>query len=73
MPTATTWEVMVDSYFINPDVHLQYYIVDWIAYITDVLSGDNHPYSGRQREEGRRAWFVALNDVTDEELARVMR
>jgi hypothetical protein len=69
--TSVTWEVIVESYFINPRDDLLPFQQDWIAYLTDVLSGEAKEYTGiKYGDEERRIWYQALNDISEDELAK---
>lgn len=73
-PIAATWEVMVDSFFVRPADDLIPFQIKWIAYVTDVLSGDDKPYKGSHYgSEEHRAWFRALSEVSAEELAAMQK
>lgn len=61
--TSQTWEVFVDSYFIYPRDDLLRFQDNWIAYLTDILSGEHVKYSGLKYTKVRRGWFHALADV----------
>ncbi len=68
-PTPEIWEVLVDSYFISPRDDLLPFQIDWIAHLTEVLSGEDQPYDGLSwGSEERRAWFQALNTVKPPDL-----
>ncbi len=63
IPSPDVWEAMVDAFFIRPRNVLEEFMSDWIAYLTDRLSGIETPYSGREwGDENRRFWFHALVD-----------
>jgi hypothetical protein len=64
IPSPDVWEAMVDSFFIRPRNVLESFMSDWIAYLTDRLSGLDVPYSGMQySDEDHRFWFRGLVDV----------
>jgi hypothetical protein len=66
IPFPDVWETMVDAFFINPRNVLEEFMVDWIAYQTDRLSGIETSYSGMKwGDENRRFWFRALADKQD--------
>lgn len=63
IPLPDVWETMVDAFFIRPRYVLEDFMVDWIAHLTDRLSGIETPYSGMEwRDENWRCWFRALAD-----------
>ena len=68
-PTPETWEVFVDSAFIQPRDDFKSIQHDWIAYLTDVLSGENVEYKSRRfKSEADRPWFRALAEMSEEQL-----
>ncbi len=70
--TAETWEVLVDGFFIRPSNDFMRIQSEWIAYLTDVLSGEDAVYESRHFPDVEaRSWFRALADITDEELQRL--
>ncbi|MBK8020036.1 MAG: hypothetical protein IPK19_01110 [Chloroflexi bacterium] len=74
LPTAETWETFVDGYFIQPRDDFLRIQNEWIAYLTDVLSGTATTYqNAHYPEPERRPWFRALREVSDEELAQMMK
>ncbi len=72
--TPATWEVFVDSYFIDPRDDLLSFQGEWIAYLTDILSGEAKEYTDIQLwgDESHRAWFRALKDISAEQLAAMV-
>jgi hypothetical protein len=44
-------------FFINPCNVLEEFMVDWIAYQTDCLSGIKAPYSGLAWGDGNNRWW----------------
>lgn len=72
-PTPETWEVFVDSAFIHPRDDFKSIQHDWIAYLTDVLSGENVEYKSRRfKSEADRPWFRALAEMSEEQLQQVI-
>jgi len=66
---SETWETLVDSCFIRPSNDLLPFQTDWIAYLTDVLSGEIDDYDGvGYGSVERRAWFQQLVNVDKENL-----
>lgn len=64
-----TWEVYVDSYFINPNDDLLSFQEAWIEYMTDALSGVNRDYDGYTYGAiERRWWFRELEKLSLDEL-----
>lgn len=67
--TPETWEVYIDSCFINPNDDLLSFQEAWIEYMTDVLSGVNRVYDGyRYGAMKRRWWFRELENLSVDEL-----
>ena len=67
--TPETWEVYIDSYFINPNDDLLSFQEAWIEYMTDALSGvdrdyDEYTYGAIER----RWWFRELENLSLDEL-----
>jgi len=68
-PTSENWEVFVDSAFIKPRDDFKSIQHDWIAYLTDLLSGENVEYKSRRfKSEADRSWFRALAKMSEEQL-----
>jgi hypothetical protein len=68
-PTPETWEVFVDSFFIQPRDDFKRIQHEWIAYLTDVLSGENTEYKSRHFTAIKnRPWFRALADISETDL-----
>ena len=64
-----TWEAIVDSYFIRPRDDLLPFQKDWIAYLTDVLSGETGDYNSiHYGSVERRPWFRELVNVDKDDL-----
>lgn len=74
MPTPAVWETLVDSYFIYPRDDLLSFQIAWIDHLTDVLSGETSEYKGiHYGDVTRRSWFQALSEVSEEELAQLVK
>jgi hypothetical protein len=44
-------------------------MLDWIAHLTDMLEGIATTYTGRRwPPEDRRPWFLALAEISEEQL-----
>jgi hypothetical protein len=72
-PSAAVWLTLVNSFFINPRNFLVDFQLDWIAYVTDVLSGISQPYSGvHYGDVENRAWFKALTALPDDEAMKLI-
>jgi len=72
-PSAAVWLTLVDSFFINPRNFLADFQLDWIAYVTDVLSGINQPYSGvHYGDVENRAWYKALAALPEDEAMKLI-
>jgi hypothetical protein len=72
-PSAAVWLTLVDSFFINPRNFLADFQLDWIAYVTDVLSGISQPYSGvHYGDVENRAWFKALAALPEDEAMKLI-
>lgn len=68
-PTPQTWEAFVDSAFIQPRDDFKSIQHDWIAYLTDVLSGEKVEYKSRHfRSEADCPWFRALAEISEDAL-----
>ncbi|MBC7812283.1 MAG: hypothetical protein H7175_14100 [Burkholderiales bacterium] len=66
IPSPEVWETMIDAFFIRPQNVLESFLSDWIAYLTDRLSGIDAPYSGiKWGDENERFWFRALAESND--------
>jgi hypothetical protein len=64
LPAPDVWETMVDAFFIRPRNVLEEFMSDWIAYLTDRLSGLDGPYAGMEYgDENQRFWFRALAEA----------
>jgi hypothetical protein len=64
MPSPDVWETMVDAFFIRPRNVLESFMSEWIAYLTDRLSGIGTPYTGITfGDENQRFWFRALAET----------
>lgn len=67
--TPKTWELLVDSCFISPRDDLLPFQIEWIAYLTDYLSGEAYEYDGIHfGSEDNRGWFRQLADVSPDEV-----
>jgi hypothetical protein len=72
-PSAAVWLTLVNSFFINPRNFLADFQLDWIAYVTDVLSGINQPYTGvHYGDIENRAWFKALAALPEDEAMKLI-
>lgn len=73
-PSVDTWEVLVDSFFINPRDVLSDFQINWIAHMTDALSGENKDYKGGHYGEiERRGWFRALTKISEDEFQQIIK
>jgi hypothetical protein len=59
-PSPEVWEILVSEYFRAVNFFEAMYILEWITYQTDVLSGIDSPDKGRTYPVGLRPWFQAL-------------
>jgi hypothetical protein len=67
-PSPEIWQTLIDSY-----LTINYYpnfMLDWISYQTDILSGLDVPYTGKTWKPEARPWFQALATQTDTESNR---
>jgi hypothetical protein len=70
-PSPDVWISLVDSFFINPTNVLSDFLEDWIAHMTDILSGEPHDYQGvRWGGIDNRGWFYALSETDEKSLER---
>jgi len=61
--SPAAWETLVDAFFIRPANVLNELQIDWIAHLTDVLSGIETEYSGVHLGDKQSCWwFHALGD-----------
>ena len=69
LPSPETWIALVDSFFVNPRNILQSFQREWIAYVTDRLSGVDGAYHGLHYGGiEKRPWFRALVDIPAEQI-----
>lgn len=67
--SAPGWEAMVVCFLRKRHVDLYFSFIDWIAYLTDRLEGNNVEYSGRRLPNiDRRSWFRALAEISEVDL-----
>lgn len=72
-PSEATWLSLVNSFFIKPRNVLADFQQDWIAYLTDVLSGVNQPYNGVVFGGiEHRSWFKALQTLPKDEAKKLI-
>lgn len=70
-PTPQVWEAFIDAFFINSRNILEDFIIDWIAYITNRLSGIENEYNGDTwGSPDDRRWFQVLAEISEEEFKR---
>jgi hypothetical protein len=69
-PSPDVWERLVDAFFVNPRNVLESFMQDWIAHMTDILSGEQHDYQGGRWDVDNRSWFYALAEIDEEMLAK---
>ncbi|HEX2621971.1 MAG TPA: hypothetical protein VHL11_17565 [Phototrophicaceae bacterium] len=62
VPTPEVWETMIDAFFIRPENTLSNFMTDWIAHLTDCLSGSQQDYSGMTLAIEKRWWFYESSD-----------
>ncbi|MEP7293877.1 MAG: hypothetical protein ABI835_18965 [Chloroflexota bacterium] len=59
-PSPEVWKVFIGTFFRDIDNESSTFLLDWIAYQTDVLSGLDVEYTGATLEVQDRPWFRAL-------------
>lgn len=70
VPTSETWKAMINAYFIENSAFSGEVLLNWIGYITDVLSGKD--VSIPKGQDKLKHWLRLLASTPKEELQRMI-